>query len=902
MYGGVIMKRYSFTILMVLVVSTAAVAQETQPAELEKPPRKVVMQGIVFEDRDSDGVRDSGEPVLADMPVSDGIDIIKTGSKGAFTFELDESVSGTVFVCTPAGWRASGNFYVIADFAGFDGKTQEADIGLVRDPSRLADRFQFVQLTDTHVTDAQDRIQTFIEDLEVVNRITDPITFVAATGDLTDRGYRQVEFESYYRAIQTAKLPIYNVIGNHDYNNWARKIKRSKRKKKNPKAKASEEQYPDYSRHTENYERFLGPRWYSFDVGRIHFIARDSMAVNWDSQANKNQEAWIRKDIALNAKGKKIIVLQHFLPTQGDLEWWSQFDTLAIFSGHWHGRRERIYKGIHDINTSTFRFGGIDRSPRGFRIVHVGGDRLRSEFRVGQQNKRAEIIHPPMDGTASGDSIEIRVLAYDTALRVKEVRYQIMEAKRKTRVIARGKLAPQGPWSWVGQGDLPSNTKPGPKYIRADVIAADGQRWQTDGTFNLIAEPPPHPVMGEEWLFFHGDAGHRGFAETGPQPPLTLAWAANAGGSIHIASPVIADGRVYIGTHFNESFDDCAVVAMDLKSGQVLWRAPVDSSIKHGLAVWKDNVLAVSQTGTLYCFDTHGQPRWSTKMAQNPEHHWDLSFPVTDGKMVYAGRATAFGAYNLSTGEPIWRQAEGSPWWPNLYSGPSLGTSLVYRGGTVMSAYDRLTGEPLWKLPKTTTSTVAVVPAVIEKDERGDRLYIFKSHRTHNGALQCLDGQTGETIWEGYYDPSQWGKKKKGKEVVPLGSETGTPAVGEKVVCLGTSYVWGPGDNGPTATMRGFDKQNGQLLWRFEVGKGLISSAAYLRNESTITSSPVIVGKVVYFGANDGYLYALDADSGKKIWSFRLGVPISSTVAVTGNTVVIGALDGNVYAFTAQPR
>jgi outer membrane protein assembly factor BamB len=103
----------------------------------------------------------------------------------------------------------------------------------------------------------------------------------------------------------------------------------------------------------------------------------------------------------------------------------------------------------------------------------------------------------------------------------------------------------------------------------------------------------------------------------------------------------------------------------------------------------------------------------------------------------------------------------------------------------------------------------------------------------------------------------------------------------------------------PSAAMHGFDKKTGRLLWRYKVAAGVVSSVPYKRGEATITSSPVIVKDVVYFGANDGVLHAVDVNSGKLLWQYRLGVPIASTVAVTGNTVVVAAWDGTVYAFTA---
>jgi len=99
----------------------------------------------------------------------------------------------------------------------------------------------------------------------------------------------------------------------------------------------------------------------------------------------------------------------------------------AIFSGHWHGQRERVYKGILDVNSATPRFGAIDRSPRGFRVVHVDGEQMRCEWRVGGQRRRIEVVHPPLDGSISGEKLQVRVLAYDTAVRVQEVRYRITE-------------------------------------------------------------------------------------------------------------------------------------------------------------------------------------------------------------------------------------------------------------------------------------------------------------------------------------------------------------------------------------------------------------------------------------------------------------------------------------------
>ena len=104
------------------------------------------MRGVIYENLNANGVRDDGEPPLAGVAVSDGLVILRTPADGRFEFVVHEKARESVFACTPAGWRGSKTFFVIADFDRFDGKTQPADIGLVRDAARGSDRFCFVQI------------------------------------------------------------------------------------------------------------------------------------------------------------------------------------------------------------------------------------------------------------------------------------------------------------------------------------------------------------------------------------------------------------------------------------------------------------------------------------------------------------------------------------------------------------------------------------------------------------------------------------------------------------------------------------------------------------------------------------------------------------------------------------
>ena len=62
-------------------------------------------------------------------------------------------------------------------------------------------------------------------------------------------------------------------------------------------------------------------------------------------------------------------------------------------------------------------------------------------------------------------------------------------------------------------------------------------------------------------------------------------------------------------------------------------------------------------------------------------------------------------------------------------------------------------------------------------------------------------------------------------------------------------------------------------------------------------SSPAVANGIVYVGSNDKNLYALDAKTGAKLWSYATGNSVESSPIVTNGMVYVGSDDGKVYAF-----
>jgi len=82
-------------------------------------------------------------------------------------------------------------------------------------------------------------------------------------------------------------------------------------------------------------------------------------------------------------------------------------------------------------------------------------------------------------------------------------------------------------------------------------------------------------------------------------------------------------------------------------------------------------------------------------------------------------------------------------------------------------------------------------------------------------------------------------------------------------------------------------RQFHRVKWKFPTGDRVISS-------------PVFKDNVIYFGGDDGNVYAVNAATGHQIWKRVTNGPVPATPAVVDGTVYVGSYDGKFYAFDAQ--
>ena len=82
-------------------------------------------------------------------------------------------------------------------------------------------------------------------------------------------------------------------------------------------------------------------------------------------------------------------------------------------------------------------------------------------------------------------------------------------------------------------------------------------------------------------------------------------------------------------------------------------------------------------------------------------------------------------------------------------------------------------------------------------------------------------------------------------------------------------------------------RQFHRVKWKFQTGERIVSS-------------PVYSGGAIFFGGDDGNVYAVDAADGHQLWKRKTGGPVPATPAIAGELLYVGSYDGKFYALDAR--
>jgi len=236
------------------------------------------------------------------VAVSDQVNVVVTDANGQFKIDVRPGQSFLV-ISTPDGYDAEHRW-----FNRIALPRDKEDFYLKK--TQVKTEFSFIHASDTHCSEQTvDRMKKF---KDIVDK--EKPDFVLITGDLVKDALRvsEKQAEIYYGAFVEQTLnfsaSLHYVPGNHE--NFGIERNLSKVSKSN--------RY--YGKKL--YDHWLGPNYYSFNYGGIHFIGLDDVDFEdmwYYGHVDAVQLNWMKEDLAVVPKDMPVVTFKHIPMFSGGL-------------------------------------------------------------------------------------------------------------------------------------------------------------------------------------------------------------------------------------------------------------------------------------------------------------------------------------------------------------------------------------------------------------------------------------------------------------------------------------------------------------------------------------------------------------------------------------------------------
>lgn len=334
-------------------------------------------------------VKDLDGNGVAGVVVSDGLNTVQTDAKGRYTMDTD-SESRYLFISTPAGYKSET----------LEGKTlYYQKLGVARNYDFLVEKkdkddtnHNIIVIADPQISEADEfpELEVHAKDIGAfVQTLDGDDTFGLCLGDIV--GWNHALYPEYNKVMLHAGIQFRNVMGNHDMTNYGDRHEGSMK----------------------DYEDTFGPAWYSFNVGKVHYVVlNDNFFIGRDwyyiGYLDKRQLEWLANDLSYVPKGSTVIVSLHIPTTlseadrnaftyndiseimankKGLYQLLSPYKTL-ILSGHMHtGNNQLISDNLMEHNVTglcgAWWCGPVccDGAPVGYKIYEIDGDDIRWQYK-----------------------------------------------------------------------------------------------------------------------------------------------------------------------------------------------------------------------------------------------------------------------------------------------------------------------------------------------------------------------------------------------------------------------------------------------------------------------------------------------------------------------------------------
>lgn len=447
---------------------------------------------------------------LAGVAVTDGVNVVYTDGKGFYKLIVADPQCDFVYYSLPSGFQSPVVEGVPVFYHKIDKKSIKQRIDFELKPSGKSQyQHAFVVWADPQVLD--------LEELELLKEVTADVKLTVdelkqqfpvhaiAVGDLVFD--RLNLFQPYKKVIEPLNIPFYQVIGNHDMDFNNRSDERS----------------------ADTYRAHFGPEYYSFNIGKIHYVVLKNVfyygfSYRYMGYINERQLSWLEKDLASLPKGSTIVLALH-IPTfygeseklQGPVSNMSdrvinnealykilEPYTTHIMAGHSHKQwntiiSPRIFEHVHAAASGAWWQGDIcvDGTPKAYTVYKVNGDSIQWELRTfkGTPDDQFNLYHPGAEPNYP-NSIIANVYNYDPAWKVEWLEDGVVAGDMKSYwgidPLAKASYVPgkNKKHSWLSAGTTGHLFQAVPTNSHAQLSVR-----VTDRFGNVITKPVPLPEL-----------------------------------------------------------------------------------------------------------------------------------------------------------------------------------------------------------------------------------------------------------------------------------------------------------------------------------------------------------------------------------------------------------------------
>lgn len=436
----------------------------------------------------------------------------------------------------------------------------------------------------------------------------------------------------------------------------------------------------------------------------------------------------------------------------------------------------------------------------------------------------------------------------------------------------------------------------------------------------LVASLLPTPTANADWAAFHNDALSTGFVSPSSYQVFEDVWWSNTtiGGAQIQASPVVKDGIVIIADL------NGLVRALDGESGYEYWRHKMPKGVAGTPAISGERVYVVDVAGNLKALNLEdGKEEVKAAAAIGPTHsgirqHQGKIFVGTDkGEVKAFFETTLAELWTFDTGQIYTERSVDATTGAVTCSGKLTpleiyGTPTVYAGkvffgslnhwffavdepGTGFNQETTLawyyqTGDLIYsspsvieRVPATGTTPAESLVAVGSYD---GKMYGFNALQAAGTMLPCNKTDTKCVMSKGcYLLPSV---KTCGTAAIACKWAYEIPRTNNQVAKIHTSpannrtHLYFGANNGNMYALKAAD---GTLLWTNVTGNVI----------NPVISSPAVANGIVMVGSADTLLYWFDALTGKRLKTFDTRAAIETSPAIDGTNAYIASKDGTAF-------